>query len=130
MSWVNILDIIYPIGSLYTSTLATSPASRIGGTWEPIRDRFLIGAGGSYSALATGGEAAHSLTVDEMPSHNHRLMLYNSGTGSSSSGLSWTGSGGSTSGYFGGGYMEYTGGSSAHNNMPPWYAVYIYRRIA
>lgn len=67
----RILSSVYPVGSIYMSVAATSPATLFGGTWEQLKDRFLIGAGGSYSAGATGGATAHTLTVAEMPSHNH-----------------------------------------------------------
>lgn len=70
-SWVNALNIFYPIGAIYQSTSATSPASIIGGTWSAIQNRFLVGAGGSYAVNSTGGEASHKLTVNEMPSHTH-----------------------------------------------------------
>ncbi len=65
------LDKIYPVGSIYTSTNSTSPASFIGGSWERIKDTFLLSAGDVYSAGSTGGEAKHTLTVNEMPSHSH-----------------------------------------------------------
>ena len=59
----------YPVGAIYISTISTSPASLFGGTWEQLKDRFLLGAGDTYAAGATGGEAAHALTVNEMPPH-------------------------------------------------------------
>ena len=62
---------MHPIGSYYLSDESTSPASLFGGTWEQIKDRFLVGAGNSYSVGATGGEATHTLTTSEMPSHSH-----------------------------------------------------------
>lgn len=38
-----------------------------------LRDRFIIGSGGSYALAATGGEAQHNLTINEMPIHNHEI---------------------------------------------------------
>lgn len=67
----DIINIVYPVGSIYMSVNSTSPASLFGGTWERIKDRFLLAAGDTYSAGSTGGEAQHTLTVDEMPSHYH-----------------------------------------------------------
>ena len=61
----------HPIGSIYESTDATSPAKLFGGTWEAIKDRMLIGAGDSFGAGTTGGGTTHRLTVDEMPAHSH-----------------------------------------------------------
>lgn len=74
----QLLDLFYPVGSIYTSTKNTNPAATLGGTWTQIKDRFLLCAGDSYSAGATGGSATHThttgnhtLTVDETPAHTH-----------------------------------------------------------
>lgn len=74
----QLLDLFYPVGSIYTSTKNTNPATTLGGTWTQIKDRFLLCAGDSYSAGATGGSAththttgSHTLTVDETPAHTH-----------------------------------------------------------
>lgn len=82
-------DKIYPIGSIYMSVSSTSPATLFGGTWERLKSRFLLGAedtgdttGDPYIGGATGGAASvsytpagtvdgHTLTTDEIPSHNH-----------------------------------------------------------
>ena len=73
--FVNLLDIVYPVGSIYQSMSATSPADFVGGTWTKIKT-FLYGAD---SARQTGGEATHALTVDEMPSHTHDMHYSLSG---------------------------------------------------
>jgi microcystin-dependent protein len=67
----EVLNHVYPVGSIYMSVVSTSPAELFGGTWEQLKDRFLLGAGDTYTAGDTGGAANHTLTVDEMPSHNH-----------------------------------------------------------
>lgn len=82
-----------------------------------LRDRFVVGAGSSYSVGATGGEKTHTLTVSEMPSHSHSASLYSgSGKGVFASG--------STS-FSGMGYAgtSIVGSGAAHNNMPPYYAL-------
>ena len=61
----------HPVGSLYWSTQSTDPASLFGGTWERVKDRFVLAAGDSYAGGATGGEATHTLTEAEMPAHKH-----------------------------------------------------------
>lgn len=66
-----IVNLVYPIGSIYMSVNSTSPATLFGGTWEQLEDRFLLGAGSTYTAGASGGEASHVLTESEMPSHTH-----------------------------------------------------------
>lgn len=68
----GIIDLIYPVGSIYMSVESTDPATLIPGTtWVRIKDRFLMAAGDTYSAGDTGGAATHTMTTDEMPSHNH-----------------------------------------------------------
>lgn len=61
----------HPVGSLYWSREATDPATLFGGAWERVKDRFILAAGDSYAAGSEGGEATHTLTVDEMPAHTH-----------------------------------------------------------
>lgn len=131
----SLVDLFYPIGSIYMSTNQTdNPQSRFSGTyWLPIYDRFLLGAGNTYKAKATGGEATHTLTVSEIPSHYHDEYLGNPGGPDSA-----------PSGYFGWPNVNYAssktwwakgsktsmaGGGGAHNNMPPYYAVYMWRRV-
>ena len=67
----KLFDTIYPVGSIYMSAVNTSPSTLFGGTWEQIKDTFLLSAGDTYNAGTTGGEAEHTLTTSEMPSHNH-----------------------------------------------------------
>ena len=69
---------VYPVGSIYMSTVSTNPATLFGfGTWEAMpAGRVLLAQGKSswgttYNAGSTGGEATHQLTVGEMPSHGH-----------------------------------------------------------
>jgi microcystin-dependent protein len=67
----TILGSVYPVGSIYMSVVSTSPATLFGGTWVRLKDRFLMGAGDTYAAGGTGGSETHTLTTNEMPSHNH-----------------------------------------------------------
>lgn len=70
-------DKIYPVGSIYMSVNSNNPSELFGGTWEQLKDRFLLGAGDTYSAGSTAGEAEHTLTIDEMPAHSHKLVTTN-----------------------------------------------------
>ena len=123
---IDVLNLTYPIGSIYMSVNDTNPSSLFGGTWEQIKDTFLLACGDTYTNGATGGEATHTLTVDEMPSHSHAMYRVNEnacngGTGSFSSNScnsGWTMN------------SLATGGSQAHNNMPPYLAVYMWKRTA
>ena len=133
----DLINIIYPIGSIYMSVNNVSPASFLGGTWEAIQDRFLLSAGSSYSAGSTGGAATHTLSVNEMPSHKHTMTrqqwysadtIYSTSTGSI---FSWkSSSGGTTSAGYRGRDMDNTGGGVAHNNMPPYLTVYMWKRVS
>ena len=122
-------DDIYPIGSIYMSVNNTSPSTLFGGTWVQIKDTFLLSAGDTYTAGDTGGSATHTLTVDEMPSHKHRLGVPN--TTASTMGYPVNQSGNTKFAFNGGSaLMEETGGGQAHNNMPPYLAVYMWKRTA
>lgn len=117
----------YPVGSVYISTIPTSPAQLFGGSWEQLQNRFLLGAGDSYTAGSTGGAATHTLTEDEMPSHNHwgvyRPDWYPHGETGQASGVS---NGASNNQLF----TDKAGGGGAHNNMPPYLVVYMWKRVA
>ena len=68
----DLLNKVYPVGSIYMSVVNVSPASFLGGTWQAIEQgRMLMAAGSSWQAGTTGGAAYHALTVQEMPTHDH-----------------------------------------------------------
>ena len=123
---------IYPVGAIYMSTSSTSPASLFGGTWEQIQNRFLLAAGSSYTAGDTGGEATHTLTANEIPAHSHAIY---SGYGDIVSNVSdayryqkW---GSSDRGWKTGNLgTNSIGGGAAHNNMPPYLVIYVWKRTA
>lgn len=133
-SFINLLDVIYPVGSIYMSTNGTSPATLIGGTWTQVKDMFLLGAGSSYAAGSTGGETKHALTISEMPSHTHPLQGCLDGTTAAVSNIGnrWeqNTSTKSSSSWAQDGFVLSAGGNAAHNNMPPYYTVYIWYRTA
>lgn len=68
------LDNVWPVGSIYMSVNSTDPGTLFGGTWVRIKDAFLLSAGDTYNAGDIGGEAEHTLTVAEMPSHQHATL--------------------------------------------------------
>lgn len=124
------LDKNHPVGSLYCSEDPTEPSKLFGGTWERIQDRFILAAGSSYAAGSTGGEANHTLTVDEMPSHIHGLSsrpqrFYGEDVISGSI----LGGDKLITNYVGDA-TKAAGGSQPHNNMPPYIAMYIWKRTA
>ena len=136
-----ILDNVYPVGSIYMSVNSTNPKNLFGGTWEQIQGKFLFGMNSSYPAGSTGGEITHKLTPNEMPVHNHDGLYYsyiatensvtlNSGTVSYH--VPWGSS--DYAGDYGPGTGKAelvtgnTGSGAAHNNMPPYLSVYIWKR--
>lgn len=141
------LNAIYPVNSIYISYSHTSPASLFGGTWQRIENRFLWGIASSATIGSTSGEKTHTLTIAEMPSHNHALIRPQwygvDGSGPSTieidspnSIFGVTGSTTKTYRSLQETYESYpapiikTGSGSAHNNMPPYINVSIWRRTA
>lgn len=124
-----ILDNVYPVGSIYMSVNSTNPKNLFGGTWEQIQGRFLFGMNSSYPAGSTGGEITHALTIDEMPGHNHTIYYPNAGGPYGNANIGYPEDSGTN--------MTWcaemcktapTGGGAAHNNMPPYLSVYIWKR--
>lgn len=146
------LQTIYQPGALYISTTSTNPETLFGfGKWERIQDVFLLAAGEKFQAGTTGGEETHELTVDEMPQHSHTATLSSSGKHTHTIGtdtdVTYNASGKCCSVHkaeegadqFNGRTsengehthdvtIENTGSSKAHNNMPPYLAVYVWYR--
>ena len=117
----------YPVGAIYLSVTDANPASLFGGTWERIGGRFLLGADSTYAAGSTGGESAYTLTVDEMPRHNHEIDNLNS---SGNATQFMTVQAQEKKGYGGNVQTMYAGGDKANNNLPPYLAVYMWKRTA
>jgi hypothetical protein len=136
ISLETVIDAIYPVGSFYLSANDISPELLFGGVWERVQDCFLLAAGSQYAAGTTGGEAMHTLTESEMPEHYHGelrwatadgeyITLNNGGTGANVLNADW-GAGIEGSPIFTG----RAGGNQPHNNMPPYLAVYVWKRTA
>lgn len=127
---------VMPIGSIYLSLTTDDPNILFGGTWERIKDTFLLAAGDTYELGAIGGEAEHTLTIDEMPEHLHGYNSYQSGypTNYSAADSYKTPVVKFSSSHYGEGIentqSNYTGSSQSHNNMPPYLAVYIWKRVS
>ena len=123
---------LYPVGAVYITLGDEYPDDLFGGTWVKIKGAFLLGSSDTYSVKNSsetelnaidGGEATHKLTIAEMPKHSHSITTYGSlTTGGSSWTARWTGTSE--------GATEETGGDEAHNNMPPYKVVNIWRRQA
>lgn len=136
---ISLLDLVYPVGSIYLAYNHTSPASLFGGTWTRIENQFLWAVSDGGSIGITGGSSTHTLTESEMPSHRHNLVgdgtkitqndsiLFVSGTAYPARGGIGVGANYSSNGYVS---IGDTGGGAAHNNMPPYIQVSVWRRTA
>ena len=145
-----ILGSVYPVGSIYMSVNSTSPATLFGGTWEQIQDTFLLAAGQEYTAGNTGGEAQHTLTENELPVMTRSINFrnfYNTNNNTNLSILSGQGTDGTVNTTYsfdfnrgGVGSMNNNqtgtrltmtwGGGQSMNNLPPYLAVYVWKRTA
>ena len=145
-----LLNKTYPVGSIYMSVNSTSPATLFGGTWAAIEGRFLLAAGGDYSAGDIGGEAEHTLTEAELPVM-HKTMVFRKfytenfanyynvhiatgSEGTTNEDISANVSGPRVSSAINEQKAQKVsiniGGGEAHNNMPPYLAVYVWKRTA
>lgn len=147
----TLLDMVYPVGSIYLSVSGTDPQTLFGGTWARLEDVFLLAAGAKHPAGSTGGEEAHTITEGEMPSHGNHLMqgrMYQELAENASNDSSYrsntlylgknvfASTGNINRGWkdWNGGEMypagTLKGGGNPHNNMPPYLAVYTWKRTA
>ena len=128
----SFLNILYPVGTIYTSVSNANPGLTMGGTWT------LFGAGKTLVGVdttdtdfnaseKTGGEKAHILDITEMPSHNHNKLKLRWSTAAGANAV--YGSNGSGSGSDRDS-ESYEGGGLPHNNMPPYITVYFWKRTA
>lgn len=125
----SIIDCLMPVGFVLTLYSHADPNTMYPGTtWTRITNAFLWACDASGTIGQTGGEKTHTLTTAEMPSHTHGSVY--SGNASGTKNLPWL----STSVLGTGDKLAYstiaTGGSEAHNNMPPYIQVSVWRRTA
>ena len=133
-SLAAIMNSVYPVGTIYTSVVATNPHTLFGvGTWVAFgAGRVLVGIDGAQTEFdaieKTGGEKVHTLTMSEMPAHTHKLATRGVALGSGvwpygPAGVQCsTDTNDSTP-------IEVVGGGAAHNNLQPYLVVYFFKRI-
>lgn len=128
--------ILYPIGSIYMSVNSTDPSQLFGGVWEQINGRFLYCTNSASKQL--GGENEHTLTINEMPSHEHgavrgsyssRILTDRGDGGGGGVSISFPSNLSTQSNAWRGNYMESRGGNKPHNNMPAYFTVYCWYRV-
>lgn len=138
----------YNVGDIYITMRNGNPDTIWKGTqWEQIEQgRVLLSQGSNYPLGSKGGEATHTLTVSELPSHNHHhgnpFMVWSEGNNRNEYGKDTPPVSGNNETLGGNGgyysdrlidrfrYVASTGNSQPHNNMQPYISVYIYKRIS
>ena len=128
----KLFDLVYPVGSVYISTNATSPATLFGGSWTQIQGRFLVGCGSNgidlyTTAGQTGGSVSHRINQENLPARTTLALPHNGGVLSYSV---WTG------GQVGAGWFNscladfgYTSDQPI-THLPPYLSVYMWYRTA
>ena len=135
----NLIDIVYPVGSIYMSVNTVSPSVLFGfGVWEKIEDKFLLGCGTTYANGTIGGSAdavivSHShkpnadgeyiVTSEENTANNTRVEY-------SASGNRWVDGQPSQSNFHHRTSTNTVGEDGTNKNMPPYLAVNIWKRTA
>lgn len=97
-NFVNLFDIIYPVGSMYFSVSNVSPVDSVGGTWEQIKDTVLAASGDSYAGPADSYDGEKYILYRQMPFHTHEMYIADVnatthnyyGNAISRSGYAWT----------------------------------------
>lgn len=125
----SLLELVYPVGSLYMSLNNVNPEGFLGGKWEAIKDKFLLSSGDSYVVGSTGGEASHMITQAEAPRLKVPFSQIAGGGGSygsfTGSGI-WTGADNVTSWI----ELHRFETQSPMSIMPPYLVVNVWKRIA
>ena len=125
----TIFDNIYPVGSIYMSVNNTNPSNLFGGTWTQLKDRFLLGAGSTYTNGSTGGSATQRLSVANLPSHTHPQYVATNG-GSTSANLDYDGWVSNGKAVAQGIPTGATGQGTKFDIMPPYLVVYMWQRTS
>ena len=124
----TLLDWTHPVGSIYQSTKSTDPADLFGGTWEAINNVFLLAAGTIYRPGTIGGESEVTLTADEIPEIKMSYQYTGQSTVIGTDAIRLYDANGQQNQYTG--PQSSNCGGKAHNNMPPYLAVYVWQRTA
>lgn len=135
--WKLVVLDSYPVGSVYISFVSTSPASLFGGEWTQIKDRFLVGIGDSFNASSTGGASSVTLKNENLPNtqvtpnRSTDRFVTMCGQEESPDGFITPAGSGTLPLYWGGNWgTKALGSGSAFSTLPPYQAVYMWRRTA
>lgn len=124
------IDVVYPVGSIFITTANKNPQQIMPFTqWESFgAGRVLVGVDTSQTEFnaveKSGGSKTHTLTVDEMPLHNHTIDIFTEIGGTTSGGASYI-----DGNRYGSRITSMAGGGRPHNNLQPYITVYMWKRI-
>lgn len=127
-----IFNAVYPVGTIYTSVSSANPGSIFGGTWEAFGSgKTLVGVDTSDTDFnlvqKTGGEKKHTLTIEEMPRHNHNKLKLRWNTSSGANAVYGSNGSGTGKDYDD---QSYEGGGQPHNIVQPYITVYFWKRVS
>lgn len=127
----GLVDLIYPVGSIHMSVNSANPSTYFGGTWVSWgAGRVPVGVNTSDSSFSTvektGGAKTHTLTVNEMPSHSHQMVVTNYYVDPGTMEISMDRDNVASGVY----NTSNTGGGQAHNNLQPYITCYMWKRTA
>lgn len=146
----NFLLAAHPVGSIYQTISPENPAVTFGGgTWERIENRFIMGASDTYPAGSTGGSTAHEheyklefmwrlgalvgYPASAIATYNYKTQSWNNNNKKVNDGQYTLANDGFSSTYGekpGGETYSVTGNTASSSSIPPYYSVYIWRRVA
>lgn len=146
----NFLLAAHPVGSIYQTISPENPAVTFGGgTWERIENRFIMGASDTYPAGSTGGSTAHEheyklefmwlfgalvgYPTSAITTYNYKTQSWNDNNKKVNDGQYTLANDGFSSTYGekpGGETYSVTGNTASSSSIPPYYSVYIWRRVA
>lgn len=128
----EIFGAVYPVGCYYWSSSQTNPSELFGGSWEQIKDRFVLAVGDRHAVGSVGGVETVALTAAQNGPHIHSVSTGRTTVTTTGSGTQWSGylndkfsdKGTVTL------YSTQSGSGQPHNNMPPYITAYCWRRTA
>lgn len=138
----NLFDKIYPIGSIYMSMNSTDPSILFGGTWQQIKDTFLLACGDTYNSDGDVATAQHGSADATLVSHQHgtsnsgEYFVTSESDGANNTRVTYSSSGNryvdgmttSSTPFHHRVGTGYVGSSGTGKNMPPYIAVYMWKR--
>jgi hypothetical protein len=127
----DLLNLIYPVGSYYWSSVNESPTDFIGGTWTQVKDVFILAAGDTYkvsNSLKDGGYATVTLNKNNLPPHSHQVNCASTFNGQGSSFYPQGGKTDSARGLMAN--TESSGSGQSFSILPPYKVAYCWCRTA